>query len=145
VGRVERLVGIIRRAHQAVYQRSTGLVGHRTLGVPMLLLTTTGRRTEKPQTTTLVYVREGQDYVVAASNGGSDDPPPWFTNIEARPDVEVRVKHRSFPAKARVVDKQDPSYARLWEMMNKVNHRRYEAYQAKTSRLIPLVVLLATG
>ncbi|MGH3524564.1 MAG: nitroreductase/quinone reductase family protein, partial [Mycobacterium sp.] len=35
----------------------------------------------------------------------------------------------------------DPDYARLWQIVNKNNADRYEAYQKKTSRPIPVVVL----
>jgi hypothetical protein len=35
----------------------------------------------------------------------------------------------------------DPDYARLWKIVNKNNSNRYEAYQEKTSRPIPVVAL----
>jgi len=35
----------------------------------------------------------------------------------------------------------DPDYARLRKIVNKNNSDRYEAYQKKTSRPIPVVVL----
>jgi hypothetical protein len=35
----------------------------------------------------------------------------------------------------------DPDYTRLWQIVNKNNSNRYEAYQKKTSRPIPVVVL----
>jgi deazaflavin-dependent oxidoreductase (nitroreductase family) len=136
---------MILRVHRAVYHVSGGLVGHRLLGVPTLLLTTTGRRSGASQRANLVYVKDGGGYVVVASNGGADEAPGWFYNIEARPNVDVRVARRNFPAKARVVDKQDPTYARLWERVNEVNHRRYDMYQSRTTRQIPLVLLTATA
>jgi hypothetical protein len=39
------------------------------------------------------------------------------------------------------VQPDDPDYARLWQIVNKNNSNRYEAYQKKTSRPIPVVVL----
>jgi hypothetical protein len=35
----------------------------------------------------------------------------------------------------------DTEYARLWQIVNKNNGNRYTAYQEKTSRPIPVVVL----
>ena len=146
---VERVVDLIsdvvRRVHRRIYETTRGLIGHRILLVPTLLLTTVDRRTHKASRTALVYGREGQEYVVVASAGGADDSPGWFYRLEARPDVEVRVGLKSFPAKARIVDKQDPSYARLLRMMNDINRQRYRAYQAKTDRQIPVVLLTPSG
>ncbi|MDQ1430014.1 MAG: hypothetical protein QOF40_616, partial [Actinomycetota bacterium] len=46
-----------------------------------------------------------------------------------------------YPAVARIVDAEDPDYAHLWKLVNSINGNRYDAYQAKTTRPIPLVVL----
>lgn len=35
----------------------------------------------------------------------------------------------------------DPDYARLWQIVNANNAHRYEAYQRRTTRPIPVVVL----
>ena len=35
----------------------------------------------------------------------------------------------------------DPDYGRLWKLVNDRNGDRYNAYQKKTTRLIPLVAL----
>jgi hypothetical protein len=42
---------------------------------------------------------------------------------------------------AKPVLPDDPDYARLWKVVNKNNSNRYQAYQEKTSRPIPVVVL----
>lgn len=131
--------------HQAVYDLSDGRVGHHLLGVPCLLLRTTGRRTGRSRTSALVYARDGEDYVVVASLGGSDDPPAWLHNVRAEPHVGVQVGRRRFPATATVVERGEADYARLWRLVNEVNRGRYDSYQAKTSRPIPLVRLTPAG
>ncbi len=136
-----RVVLRLLRAHQAVYDVSDGRVGHRLLGVPCLLLRTTGRRTGKSRTSALVYARDGDDYVVVASLGGSDRPPAWLHNVRADPHVEVQVGRERFPAVATVVERGDADYATLWRAVNDVNRGRYDRYQAKTARPIPLVRL----
>jgi F420H(2)-dependent quinone reductase len=127
--------------HQRLYERTGGRVGHRLIGVPSALLRTTGRRTGQIRTAALVYARDGGDYLVVASNGGSDRPPGWLFNIQAKPDVEMQVGRRQFAATARIIAADDPEYARLWDAVNKNNHGRYQRYQTRTSRNIPVVVV----
>src|ERR1022692_1687477 len=127
--------------HQRLYERTDGRVGHRLIGVPSLLLRTTGRRTGGIRTSALVYARDGGDYVLVPSNGGADRPPGWLFNIEAKPDVEIQVGRTRSAATARVVSAGDAGYPRLWKLVNDRNHGRYDGYQAKTSRKIPLVVV----
>lgn len=133
------------RVHQAVYDLSDGRVGHHLLGVPCLLLRTTGRRTAKSRTSALVYARDGGDYVVVASLGGSDRAPAWLHNLRADPHVGVQVGRGRFTALATVIEQGEEAYPRLWKEVNDVNRGRYDGYQAKTSRPIPLVRLTPAG
>ncbi len=57
------------------------------------------------------------------------------------PTVGVLVGTDRYDATAVVVDPDDPDYARLWKLVNAVNGNRYDAYQSKTKRPIPLVAL----
>ena len=127
--------------HQALYELSDGRVGHRMLGVPCLLLRTTGRRTGRARTSALVYARDGDDYVVVASLGGSHRAPAWLHNVRAKPAVEVQVGRRRFSAVATIVERGAGDYEPLWRAANDVNRGRYDQYQAKTARPIPLVRL----
>jgi deazaflavin-dependent oxidoreductase (nitroreductase family) len=134
-------LGRILAVHQFIYQRSDGRIGHRILGTPTLLLRTTGRRSGARRTNALVYVGDGDDYVVVASKGGDDHPPAWLLNLEAEPNVEVQVGRQRRPATARVVGHDDRDFDRLWRLVNDNNSGRYDGYQAKTERQIPVVVL----
>jgi F420H(2)-dependent quinone reductase len=129
------------RVHEALYKASDGRIGHRTLGVPTLLLRTTGRRSGVARTNGLVYARDGDDYLVVASNDGADRNPAWLHNVRAQPDVAVQIGRRRRTAKARVIEPPDPDYQRLWKIVNDNNHDRYTAYQRQTSRTIPVVAL----
>jgi deazaflavin-dependent oxidoreductase (nitroreductase family) len=129
------------RVHQAIYVWSRGYVGHRLIGVPSLLLQTTGRRTGRLRTTALIYARDGTQYVMVASNHGLGRDPAWLLNIEADPAVEIQVGRRREHGVARVIERGDPEYGRLWQLVNEGNHHRYERYQASTDRPIPLVVV----
>lgn len=127
--------------HQFLYERSDGRVGHRMLGTPTLLLRTTGRRSGAQRTNALVYLADDSDYVVVASKGGDDKPPAWLLNLTAQPSVEVQVGRQHRAAAARVVQAGEEGYERLWRLVNENNGGRYDGYQAKTDRPIPLVIL----
>jgi F420H(2)-dependent quinone reductase len=132
------------RVHEKVYIASDGRIGHKVLGVPTLLLHTTGRRSGKQRTNGLVYARDGADYLVVASNGGADRAPAWLHNLKADPSVEIQIGRKRQPATARVVDPNDPDYARLWQIVNENNRDRYTAYQKQTARPIPVIALTPT-
>lgn len=133
--------------HQAVYEWTDGRIGHRLLGLPCLLLRTTGRRTGRRRTAALVYARDGGDggdggdYVVVGSLGGSDSAPGWLHNVRATPQVEIQVGRSRLPAVATVVERGDVDFDRLWRLVNDNAGGRYDRYQSRTGRPIPVVRL----
>lgn len=133
---------LLLRAHQAVYERSDGLVGHRLLfGVPTLLLRSTGRRSGQIRTNALTYARDGDAYLVTASNGGSRRPPGWAHNLLAKQDAQIQVGRTKRNVVAQQVLPGDPDYDRMWEKVNKVNRGQYREYQKKTDRPIAIFAL----
>ena len=129
------------RVHERLYIASDGRVGHRMLGVPSLLLRTTGRRSGVTRTNGLVYARDGDDYLVVASNGGADRAPGWLHNLRANPAVEIQIGRRRQRAAARIIERSDPDYDRVWKLVNENNRDRYSAYQEQTARPIPVIAL----
>jgi F420H(2)-dependent quinone reductase len=133
----------ILRAHQWIYERTDGLLGHRLLmGNPTLLLRTTGRLSGLTRTNALTYARDGDAYLVVASNGGSPRPPSWLANIKADPGSEIQVGRRRHRTVARPTLPDDPDYARRWTIVDAVNKGRYTQYQKLTDRPIAIVELL---
>ena len=137
----QTLLPQVLRVHDAGYKGTNGWIGHRTLGIPSLLLHTVGAKTGIDRTTSLTYARDGNDYLIVASKGGDPKAPGWYHNLRKNPDVEINVGPRRFGVTARAVVPGDTEYARLWQIVNKNNGNRYAAYQEKTSRPIPVVVL----
>jgi F420H(2)-dependent quinone reductase len=137
----EALTGQMLRLHQRLYTALDGRVGHGMLGVPTLLLRTTGRRSGLTRTNALVYARDGDEYLVVASNGGADQAPAWLHNVRANPDVEVQVGRERRRGATRLVEPSDPDYGRLWRIVNENNRNRYDGYQRKTTRPIPVVAI----
>jgi F420H(2)-dependent quinone reductase len=118
---------------------TNGRIGGRFIaGSPILLLTTTGRKTGKRCTRPLAYVLDGERYVLCASNGGSPTHPGWYHNLCATGRAEVQVGAEHLAVGARTADPTEWSrlFPRFVEM-----YKGYGAYEHKTSRQIPLVLL----
>ena len=137
----QNVLPAVLRIHDVVYQKTNGWIGHRTLGIPSLLLHTVGAKTGQARTASLSYARDGGNYLIVASKSGDPKAPGWYHNLKADPNVEINVGPKRFGVTAKPVLPDDPDYARLWQIVNRNNFNRYEAYQKKTSRPIPVVVL----
>lgn len=124
--------------HRALYKATSGVVGGRFEGRPMLLMTTIGRKTGKRRQVLIQYYPRGDDMVVVASNGGRDNHPAWLHNIRASPDVDVRVGRRSVRTRARVVDGAERDA--LWAELSSW-YPGYPYYQTLTARRIEIVLL----
>lgn len=131
-------LSIFGEAHVKVYRETNGEQGYLWNGAPILLLTTTGRKSGEPRTSALIFGRDGDDLLLVASKGGAPDHPLWYLNIEANPEVEVQVKGDVFVATAH--DATGDEKTRLWSLMTET-WPNYDAYQERTDRQIPLVVL----
>jgi deazaflavin-dependent oxidoreductase (nitroreductase family) len=125
--------------HVDRYRETDGAEGHEWRGgTKILLLTTTGRKSGEQRTTPLIYAPHGDAYTVVASKGGSDAPPAWYLNLTENPEVEVQVKGDRFPARARTAGAEEKP--EMWRTMT-AEWPDYDAYQQKTERQIPVVVL----
>ena len=128
----------IGKAHSSVYRASDGRVWGKMFGGPVLLLNTTGRRSGQRRTTPLLYVMDGEDFVVIASKGGAPAHPAWYLNLMANPEATVEIEDREVRVRAEEADSEEKS--RLWQKMVEM-YPAYDAYQEKTEREIPLLVL----
>lgn len=126
------------RGHARRYAATGGADGHHWNGAPVLLLSVIGRRTGTWHRTPLIYGRAAGDYVVVASALGAPGNPAWYLNLTASPRVTLQVRDAVFPALARTV--AGPSRTPLWDLMAGI-WPPYLDYQAKTTRLIPIVAL----
>lgn len=126
------------RLHRFLYRLTGGRLGGRLVGNDMLLLTTRGRATGKPHTVPLLYLQDKGDLVVIASWGGRPHHPHWYRNLLAEPRATVQVGSRRRPVVARTADPEER--ALLWPQIVAA-HEEYHHYQARTDRLIPVVLL----
>ena len=126
------------KSHIQAYVESDGKEGHLWRGLPTLLLITRGRKSGMLRRTALIYGRDGKNYIVVASNGGAPDHPLWYLNLVQNPKVELQVGADRFAARALTATQEDKP--RLWKLMCEI-FPQYDSYQAKTSRVIPLVIV----
>ncbi len=136
----DRSLKTLNATHRRLMRLTRGRLGWRAGGMPVLELTTTGRRSGRAHTVMLTSpLRDGDAIVLVASRAGDDRHPDWYLNICATADVEVRVRGGSWrPMRARVAT--PPERERLWPRVV-ADGRWYESYQAKSKRVIPLVLL----
>ncbi|MFZ3572898.1 nitroreductase family deazaflavin-dependent oxidoreductase [Streptomyces sp. BH097] len=126
-------------AEQArTYEESGGTKGTTMQGAPCLLLDYQGRKSGQWRRTVLIYGRDGDDYLIVASKGGADEHPLWYLNLQANPEVRLRVETERFTARAETLSAQDK--ARVWDSLVEL-FPPYAEYQKKTSRDIPVVRL----
>jgi deazaflavin-dependent oxidoreductase (nitroreductase family) len=120
------------------FRANGGSVGGRWEGRDLLLLTTTGRKSGRPHTTPMVFTRDGDRLLVYASKGGAPSHPDWYLNLVAAPQVVVEVGPERYEAVATPLDgeERDRAFAEQPE-----RNEAFAAYQAKTSRVIPVVSL----
>jgi deazaflavin-dependent oxidoreductase (nitroreductase family) len=125
--------------HVARYLETDGEDGFQWRnGTEILILFTRGRRSGEERTNALIFREYEGKYLVVASKGGAPQPPSWFVNLTADPHVEVQIKADRFPAVARVATPEEKPA--MWAAMTEA-WPDYDAYQKKTDREIPVVVL----
>jgi len=134
-------VTLFGKEHVERYEATDGAEGYVWRnGTTILLLHTKGRRSGKDYTHPLIYRDYDGKYLIVASKGGDPEAPDWYRNIAADPEVTVQIKGEKFKAKARTATPDEKPD--MWQHMTEV-WPDYDAYQQKTEREIPVVVLEA--
>ena len=131
--------------HRALYQRD-GAAGHlwdsSAAGgpgpLPTLLLGTHGRKSGKDSVMPLLYGKVPSGYAIIASKGGDPKHPGWYHNLRDADSVTVQVANDKFKARPRIATGTERKG--IWDQMAAM-YPPFTAYQAKTAREIPVVVL----
>lgn len=125
------------------FRANGGKVGGPFEGARLLLLTTVGARSGARHTTPLGYLPDGGERVlVIASAAGAPNHPAWYHNLVANPLVTVEDGLFTYEARAVVLEgaERDRLFARAAEA-----DPGWADYQAKTTRVIPVVALAGGG
>lgn len=125
--------------HRGVFDVSKGRLAGKAFGMPVVKLTTTGRKSGQPRDTMLTSPihDEGRIVVVASANGAPQHP-AWYLNLCQDPHVTATLSGRARPMIARTAG--DEEKAVLWPQIVAA-YPGYAGYQAKTDRIIPVVIL----
>ncbi len=130
---------VVTELHRTILRATGGRVGSSGFGMQVLQLTTIGRKSGAPRTIVLTSpVQEGETLVIVASYGGDNRHPAWFLNLRDNPDVEVEMRGRKRAMRARVASPDERTA--LWPRVTAA-YKGYAAYQRRTDREIPLVLL----
>jgi deazaflavin-dependent oxidoreductase (nitroreductase family) len=124
------------------FRANQGRVGGPFEGGTLLLLHHVGARTGTPRVNPLAYNRDGDRYVVFASKAGAPTNPDWYHNLKAHPNVSVEVGTETIDVVATEAlgEERDRLFGRQAE-----RSPSFADYQAKTERVIPVMVLTPTG
>jgi deazaflavin-dependent oxidoreductase (nitroreductase family) len=137
-----RLVQAMIGVNTALYRRTGGRMGGKVKGAPVLLLDHIGRKSGTARTTPVLYLEDGADLVIVGSRGGSEAMPAWFLNLMANPATTVQVGSERRSVVARRASNEERE--RLWPRLTKM-FPDYDAYQRRTERRIPVVILSPAG
>jgi deazaflavin-dependent oxidoreductase (nitroreductase family) len=132
------MLNVMTKANVAVYRSSGGRLGGKVKGAPVLLLDHVGRKSGKARTTPVLYLKNGDDLVIVASRGGSDAMPAWWLNLRSNPATTVQVGRERRRVVAREATPEER--AELWPRLTQM-YGDYAAYQTRTSRQIPVIIL----
>ena len=80
--------------------------------------------------------------MVIASNGGADRPPDWWLNLQHGPRAVVELGTQRSVVTARATSEGERE--RLWVVIT-ATYAGYARYQARTTRRIPVVLLIPEG
>lgn len=139
--RASAVPSFVLNSHIFLYRLTGGVIGGKWGNRPLLLLKNVGRKSGKEYTTPLQYLPDGGRFLLAASNGGSDRHPQWYLNLLANPQTTVQIGRTIIPVMARPADAEERP--RVWGLFT--NYSNFAAYERKTSREIPVIILTPTS
>jgi deazaflavin-dependent oxidoreductase (nitroreductase family) len=126
------------RQQVELIESSGGTKGTTLRGMPVVVVTMLGATSGKVRKVPVMRVEHEGVYAVVASLGGAPKNPVWYHNLLAHPLVELQ----DGPAKADYTAREVQGAERdLWWERSVAAYPDYAAYQTKTDRVIPVLVL----
>lgn len=135
---------IIRAAwavHRGLYRITGGRLGLRRATPDqwgMMRLTTIGRRTGQERNVILGYFEDGPNLVTMAMNGWGEGEPAWWLNLQAKPDVVVRLTDGSRAVRARAAEGEERE--RLWDRWRQLD-KDLDEFAARRPQETAVVIL----
>lgn len=120
------------------FRANAGKVGGYFEGWTLLLMHHAGAKSGEQRITPLAYQPIDRGWAIFASRGGAAHNPSWYHNLLANPDVVVEVGTDTIEVAARVANGEERE--RIWTKQ-KADYPNFAAYERKTDRTIPVLVL----
>lgn len=120
------------------FRGNGGVVGGMFEGAPLLILQHLGAKSGTVRHSPLMYQRVDSGYAIFASKAGAATNPDWLHNIRANPSTLIEVGTEVIDVTARVA--KGDEHERVWSKQ-KIDYPNFAEYEAKTDRVIPVVVL----
>jgi deazaflavin-dependent oxidoreductase (nitroreductase family) len=120
------------------FRANDGRVGGQFEGAPLLLLHSIGAKSGAERVSPMMYQATNAGFAVFASAAGADKNPDWYHNLIANPDVQIEVGTDVLDVRAReaVGDEREL----IWTTQKR-DYPGFAGYEAKTDRVIPVLVL----
>ncbi len=120
------------------FRANDGKVGGQFEGAPLLLLHSIGAKSGAERISPMMYQATNAGFAVFASAAGADKNPDWYHNLIANPDVRIEVGTDTLDVRAReaVGDEREL----IWTTQKR-DYPGFAEYEAKTERVIPVLVL----
>jgi deazaflavin-dependent oxidoreductase (nitroreductase family) len=120
------------------FRANGGVVGGPFEGATVLLLTSAGAKSRQPRLTPRASLTSDGKMIIIGSKGGWPTNPDWVHNLRANPTAHIEVGTDAYDVTARELPSEERD-----EMWPKVVALApgFGAYQANTSRVIPLFEL----
>jgi deazaflavin-dependent oxidoreductase (nitroreductase family) len=127
------------REQIAEYEASGGARANtlRDTGIPVIIVTMHGRSSGKVRKIALMRVEHEGSYALVASYGGHPEHPAWYGNLVADPNVMIQDGPEPHDFVVREVDGAERDE---WWQRSVAVFPTYDQYQAKTDRVIPVLV-----
>lgn len=121
------------------FRANGGRVGGQFADITLILVHNVGARTGVERVSPVACsVRGDGQYAIIAANGGSPRHPSWYHNLRAHQKTTVELGDETFTVRVDEVD--GAAHAELWrDLVEEFPH--IEAFQARTPRRIPLLLL----
>jgi deazaflavin-dependent oxidoreductase (nitroreductase family) len=128
----------------AEYEASGGRRANtlRETGIPIIVVTMRGHRSGKVRKIALMRVEHEGEYALVASYGGRPANPGWYANIMADPVVMIQDGPEPHEFSVSEVAGTDRD---VWFDRAVAVFPTYAEYQAKTDRVIPVLVATPTA
>ena len=123
-----------------LYESSGGEKGNtlRDSGLPIIVVSMLGAKSANIRKIALMKVEHEGEYALVASMGGRPKNPVWYYNLVADPEA-VTVQDGPEPFDVSVREITGPEKATWWDRAVAA-FPPYADYQAKTDRIIPVLI-----